>query len=339
MEYGYFGSTGLKLSRIVLGTQTFGWSVEEKEAFKILDCYADQGGNYLDVADSYNEGASEIILGNWLNGSKKRQQIVVGTKVFFATGNGPNDSGSSRTHIMNSVTRSLERLHTDSIDLYQVHCYDQMTPIEEVILTLDHLVQQGKIRHYGVSNFTPSKVMKGIMHAKGFGKAVISSLQLEYSLLVRSPEWELLPLCEEENLGVLAWSALGGGWLTGKYRRDKEMPKDSRAGAGDRWDDTEEQRGGERTFKIIDQLVEIAARVEKPVSQVALNWILNKRSPLIFPLTGARTIEQLKGNLEAVDWKLSKEDEKLLDEVSDTGIPSPYNFINRYTRFAENTME
>ncbi len=333
MDYGYFGGTGLKLSRIVFGTQTFGWSVAEKDAFRILDSYIDRGGNYLDVADSYNNGASEIITGNWLKESKKRRQIVLATKVFFATGDGPNDSGVSRTHIMNSIEKSLERLHTDSIDLYQIHCYDRMTAMEEVILTLDYLVQQGKIRNYGVSNYTPSKIMKGLMIAKHFGKAAIASVQLEYSLLVRSPEWELLPLCDEENLGVLAWSALGGGWLTGKYRRDKEIPRDSRAGVGDRWDDNEEQRGGERTYNIIDQLAEIATRLEKPVSQVALNWMLNKSSPVIFPLIGARTMEQLKDNLDSLDWKLAKEDEKLLDEVSDIGMPSPYNFINRYTRY------
>ncbi|MGE5581077.1 MAG: aldo/keto reductase [Bacillota bacterium] len=333
MEYGYFGGTGLKLSRIVFGTQTFGWSVEEKDAFRILDYYIDQGGNYLDVADSYNKGASEIITGNWLKESKKRHEIVLGTKVFFPTGDGPNDSGLSRTHIMNSIEKSLERFHTDYIDVYQIHCYDQMTAMEEVILTMDYLVQQGKIRNYGVSNYTPSKIMKGLMYAKNLGKAAISSVQLEYSLLVRSPEWELLPLCNEENLGVFAWSALGGGWLTGKYRRNKEIPLDSRAGVGDRWDDNEEQRGGERTYKIIDRLVEISTRIEKPVPQVALNWMLNKTSPFIFPLIGARTIEQLKCNLDAINWKLSKEDEKLLDEASDIGIPSPYNFINRYTRY------
>ena len=170
------------------------------------------------------------------------------------------------------------------------------------------------------------------MFARHHGKAALSSVQLEYSLLVRSPEWELLPLCNEENLGILAWSALGGGWLTGKYRRNKEIPGDSRVGVGDRWDDNEEQRGGERTYNIIDRLLEISSRIEKPVSQISLNWLLNK-SPRIFPLIGARTIEQLQGNLNALEWELSKEDEKLLDEVSDIGMPSPYNFISRYTRY------
>lgn len=333
MEYAYFGGTGLKLSRIVFGTQTFGWSVAEKDAFRIMDYYVEQGGNYLDAADSYNEGASEIITGNWLKESKKRHEIVLGTKVFFATGKGPNDSGLSRTHIMNSVAKSLARFHTDYIDLYQIHCYDQMTAMEEVILTMDHLVQQGKIRNYGVSNYTPSKIMKGLMYAKHLGKAALSSVQLEYSLLVRSPEWELLPFCNEENLGVLAWSALGGGWLTGKYRRNTEIPRDSRAGVGERWDDNEEQRGGERTYQIIDRLAEISTRIAKPVSQIALNWMLNKSAPVIFPLIGARTMEQLKDNLDALDWLLAPEDEKVLDEVSDIGMPSPYNFISRYTRF------
>ena len=169
------------------------------------------------------------------------------------------------------------------------------------------------------------------MHARHFGKAAISSVQLEYSLLVRSPEWELLPLCQEENLGVLAWSALGGGWLTGKYRRNQLAPKDSRVGVGDRWDDNEEQRGGEHTYQIIDTLIEMSDRIGKPASQIAINWLLNK-GECIFPLIGARTVAQLEDTLGAVDWCLSKEDEELLNGVSNIGMPSPYNFIEKYTR-------
>lgn len=331
MKYGYFGGTGLKLSKIVMGTQTFGWSVDEANAFKILDCYVERGGNYLDLADSYNNGASEIITGAWLKRENRRHQILLGTKVFFPTDMGPNDSGLSRTHIMHSVDRSLERLKTDYIDLYQVHCYDRKTAVENVVTTMDFLVSQGKIRSYGVSNYTPSSIVRSIMHARHFGKAAISSVQLEYSLLVRSPEWELLPLCQEENLGVLAWSALGGGWLTGKYRRNKVAPRDSRAGVGDRWDDNEEQRGGERTYQIVDTLIEMSDRIGKPVSQIAINWLLNK-GECIFPLIGARTVAQLEDTLGAVGWCLSKEDEETLDNVSNIGMPSPYNFIERYTR-------
>ena len=334
MKYGYFGDTGLKLSRIVLGTQTFGWSVDESNAFNILDCYVEQGGNYLDLADSYNNGASESITGAWLEKANSRHKVILGTKVFFSTDKGPNDSGLSRTHIMSSVEKSLERLRTDYIDLYQVHCYDRMTSMENVVSTMDLLVQQGKIRNYGVSNYTPSNIVRSIMHARHFGKTALSSVQLEYSLLVRSPEWELLPLCDEENLGVLAWSALGGGWLTGKYRRDQAAPKDSRAGVGDRWDDNEEQRGGERTYRIIDTLIEMSDRIGRPVSQIALNWLLNK-GERIFPLIGARTLAQLKDTLSTVDWCLSMEDEKTLDDVSDIGTPSPYNFIERYTRSSQ----
>ena len=331
MKYGYFGDTGLKLSRIVLGTQTFGWSVDEASAFEILDCYVERGGNYLDSADRYNNGASESITGSWLKKRNARHQILLGTKVFFPTDNGPNDSGLSRTHIMSSVEKGLERLQTDYIDLYQVHCYDRMTSMENVVYTMDLLVQQGKVRCYGVSNYTPSNIVRSIMHARHFGKIALSSVQLEYSLLVRSPEWELLPVCKEENLGVLAWSALGGGWLTGKYRRDKAVPKDSRAGVGDRWDDNEEQRGGEHTYQIVDTLLEISDRLGKPVSQIAINWLLNKGDH-IFPLIGARTVAQLEDTLGAIDWSLSKEDEEKLDNVSSIGMPSPYNFIERYTR-------
>ncbi len=331
MNYSYFGSTGLRMSRIAFGVQTLGWSVEKKDAFELLDTYTGSGGNYIDTADSYNEGRSEEITGAWLKERGSRDSLLVGTKVFFPTGSGPNDTGLSRKHIINSVERSLKRLNTDYIDLYQLHCFDRMTPIEEVCRTMDILIRDGKIRHYGLSNYTASDIVKTIYTAREQNLCGPSSLQLEYSLLVRSSEWELIPVCGEYGLGTLAWSPLSGGWLTGKYRKGKELPPDSRAGVGDRWDDNAEQRGGERTWNIIDALFSISDRTETPVSQISLAWMMNRR-PSIFPLIGARTSSQLEDNLKADEVVLSAEDQRLLDEASASAEPYPYSFINRYTR-------
>ncbi len=334
MIYSRFGNTGLKLSRIGFGAQTIGWSVESKEAFSLLDHYTEAGGNYIDLADSYNEGRSEEITGQWIKKRGMREDLVLGSKVFFPTGKGPNESGLSRKHIIDSVEKSLTRLNTDYIDLYQLHCWDALTPLSEISLTMDILIRAGKIRYYGLSNYTPSQISKSIYTAGLEGLCRPASVQLEYSLLVRSSEWELLPVCDEFNLGILAWSPLSGGWLSGKYRRDESLPSDSRAGIGDRWDDNEQQRGGEQTYSIIDKLVQLSAKYGRPVSQISLAWLLKKK-PDIFPLIGARkTEEQLKDNLGAVDLALEDDDEAALDAVSNPGLPYPYSFIKRYTRYA-----
>jgi aryl-alcohol dehydrogenase-like predicted oxidoreductase len=332
MEYNFLGNTGTRISEISFGTQTFGWNLDESGAHELLDYYYEQGGNYLDSADKYNSGESERILGSWLARRKVRDNLVIGTKVFFPTGAaGANDQGHSRKHIMQSVNESLERLQTDYIDLYQLHCFDESTPLEETIRALEDLLRMGKIRYFGLSNFTPSQVMKVIYLAREQNIRPPASLQLEYSLQVRSPEWELLPVCHGEGIGTLAWSPLAGGWLTGKYRRDKEPPKDSRVGRGDRWDDQPEQRASERTWRIIDALVRISERRGVPASQVALNW-LRLQKWMTAPIVGARNLDQLKANLGTVDWELTDEEFKALDEASAIETPSPYDFIQRYTR-------
>ncbi len=331
MKYGYFGSTGLRMSRIAFGVQTFGWSVEDKDAFNMLDYYHDQGGNYIDIADSYNNGRAEEITGSWLKNNPSREDIIVGTKVFFPTGSGENQRGLSRKHIIQSVETSLKRLNTDYIDLYQLHCFDRMTPIEEITNTMNILINTGKIRHYGLSNYTASAITENIYTASDAGLIKPSSVQLEYSLLVRSSEWELIPVCSRYHLGILAWSPLSGGWLTGKYRRNKNLPEDSRAGIGDRWDDNEEQRGGSKTFDIIEKLINISAELQCTPSQLSLAWMLNRKEE-VFPLIGARTTEQLCGNLKAVDIELTDGHIAELNSISAVDAPYPYNFISRYTR-------
>jgi aryl-alcohol dehydrogenase-like predicted oxidoreductase len=331
MDYRYLGSSGLRISTVTMGTQTFGWNIEEKESRRLMSLYADAGGNYFDAADSYNNGESERILGAWLKEQQNRHTYVIGTKVFFPTGNGPNDTGASRKHIFASVDESLKRLGTDYIDVYQIHCYDRRTPIEETLRTLDDLVRMGKVRYLGASNFTPSKLMKAQLTARHEGWTPFTSLQLEYSLLVRSPEWELIPLCHEEGIGTLAWSPLAGGWLTGKYRRDASIPAESRAGRNDRWDDSAETRGTEQAYQIIDALLEIAAETGKPISQISLNWII-QQGKVTAPLMGARTERQLEQNLNAITWSLTDEQLETLNNISDIGEPSPYSFIQHYTR-------
>jgi aryl-alcohol dehydrogenase-like predicted oxidoreductase len=331
LEYRYLGTTGLKISAISLAAQTFGWNAGTEEAWAILDRYCESGGNYIDVADSYNGGESERIVGGWLKARGARREMLVGTKVFFPTGAGPNDSGLSRRHILDSVDESLKRLRTDWIDLYQVHCFDRMTPLEETLRALDFCVGSGRVRYAGASNFAPSQLQKGLMISRRDGLAAFSTLQLEYSLLVRSPKWELLPLCREERVGTLVWSPLAGGWLSGKYRRGAELPPDSRAGHGDRWDDAAEQRGGERTWRIVEELVRFAGDNGRQPAQVALNWLLRKGEVTCL-ITGARTVGQLQENLDALGWALSDEELDRLDRASAVEEPYPYSFIYRYTR-------
>lgn len=331
MEYRYLGRTGVRISAITLGAQTFGWSVAPEPAFALLDQYLEAGGNYIDAADSYNQGESERIVGRWVKDRGVRDRLLLGTKVFFPTGTGPNDAGLSRKHIQHSLEESLRRLGTDVVDLYQLHCFDRMTPLEDTLRTLDDLVRAGKIRYAGVSNFAPSHLQKAIELARAGGLAPVASLQLEYSLLVRSPEWELLPQCLEEGVGTLAWSPLAGGWLSGKYRRGQPLPPESRAGKGDRWDDAEEQRGGEHTFGIVDVLWRIAGEIGRTPAQVALGWMLQRRL-VTTALIGARTPEQLADNLRAGEAPLSEAQLGALDEVSRPGLPYPYAFIERYTR-------
>jgi aryl-alcohol dehydrogenase-like predicted oxidoreductase len=333
MNYRYFGRTGLRISEITLGTQTFGWTTGEADAHAMLDHYIDSGGNYLDTADSYNDGESERILGSWIRARKSVEDVIIGTKVYFDSKADENSNrmGLSRKHLNHSIDRSLKRLGLETIDLYQLHCIDGGTGLDEVMDSLEDLVRRGKIHHYGLSNFTPSAIAKMVCATTYKAQHRPASLQLEYSLLVRSAEWELLPLCTEEDVATLAWSPLAGGWLTGKYKRSVPPPANSREGRRDRWEDQEERRGGQRTWAILDVLETIGGQRNVPVSQVALNWM--RRKPAISStLIGARTMEQLRENLECVAWDMSPEEEERLDVASELPLPYPYNFVGRYSR-------
>lgn len=332
MEYHYLGRTGLKVSEIMLGCQTFGWGADEPAAHALADCFVDHGGNFLDTSNIYNEGESERILGTWLASRGNRQRYVIASKVFFpADDKGPNDTGLTRKHILDQIDRSLKRLQTDYIDLYQTHCWDASTPLEESLRAMDDLVTAGKIRYVGASNWTASDLVRANMLADKHHWARIDCLQPEYSLLVRSTEWELLPVCREEGIGVLAWSPLAGGWLSGKYRRGVPPPPESRVGRADRWDDLPEQRESELAWRTIDALWEIANARIKSCAQVALNWV-RQQPGVTAPIIGARKLEQLKDNLASTEWTLTEQELAKLDAASAIPLPSPYNFIARYTR-------
>jgi aryl-alcohol dehydrogenase-like predicted oxidoreductase len=336
MQYRFLGRTGLKVSEICLGTQTFGWGADEATAYALADRFVEAGGNFFDTSNIYNQGQSETMLGNWLKSRGNRSRLVVASKVFFPTGDGPNDTGLSRKHIFQQIEGSLRRLQTDYVDLYQTHCFDASTPLDETLRAFDDLVRAGKVRYIGASNFSPSQMTRAVMLSQAHGWARFDCLQPEYSLLVRSTEWELLPLCRSEGIGVICWSPLAGGWLTGKYRRDQPPPPDSRVGRADRWDDLPEQRESERTWRIVDALLHISQARNKAPSQIALNWLLQQPG-VTAPIIGARTVAQLEENLGSVSWDLSAEELAELDQASQIPLPSPYSFIARYTRRRDGT--
>ena len=331
MDYGFMGRTGLKVSEICLGCQTFGWGADEPTAHALADRFVEAGGNFFDTSNIYNEGKSETMLGSWLESRGNRAQLVIASKVFFPAGKGPNDTGLSRKHILDQIDGSLRRLQTDYVDLYQMHCWDASTPLEETLRTLDDVVRAGKVRYIGASNYAPAQLMRAIMLSEMHHWVRFDCLQPEYSLLVRSAEWELLPLCRAEGIGVIAWSPLAGGWLSGKYRRGQPPPPDSRVGRADRWDDLPEQRESERTWQIIDALNQVSSECGKSPSQVALNWLLQQPG-VTAPIIGARTLAQLEENLGSVGWSLHAEHAAKLNAASEIPLPSPYNFIARYTR-------
>lgn len=332
MRYHLLGHTGLKVSEICLGTMTFGSApgprtvpgADERECLAILDRFLGQGGNFVDTANGYADGRSEEILGKGLAG--RRHSVVVATKVFFPTGPGPNQKGLSRANILNAVEDSLRRLQTDYIDLYQVHCYDSRTPLEETLYTLDTLVRQGKVRYIGCSNFAAWQLAKalGISAARGWVR--FECLQPQYSLVVRSADRELLPLCREERVGVIAWSPLAGGFLSGKYRPGQPPPDVSRLAESDPasrgWT---ERFLTERNFGILAAVEDAARKLGKSIPQTALAWTL--RVPgMTAGIIGARTAKQLDDNLAAAGWEFPGDLWSKLDQASALPIEYPQEF-------------
>jgi aryl-alcohol dehydrogenase-like predicted oxidoreductase len=328
MQYRYLGRTGLKVSELCLGAMTFGRETSEADSYRMLDCFIDAGGNFIDTADVYSQGVSEEILGRWLAG-KRRDDLVIATKVRFAMGSGPNDIGLSRKHIRSAVEDSLRRLNTSYIDLYQVHMWDPGTPLEETLDALDQLVRAGKVRYLGASNYAGYQLQKAIDLSRGHGWEPFACLQPLYNLLDRSFEWELGPVCEAEGIGVIPWSPLRGGWLSGKYQRGMSEPlPDTRVeeAAKRGWSESWDAYANERTWQVIDELSAIATEVQKTPAQVALNWLLHK-SVVTAPILGARTLTHLEDNLGATGWSLTDEQVARLDRASDLPLPYPYESL------------
>lgn len=328
MQYRYLGRTGLKVSEVCLGAMTFGRESSEELSFQILDCFVEQGGNFIDTANVYSQGVSEEILGRWLKG-KDRDELIIATKVRFSMGAKPNDLGLSRKHILSAVEASLRRLSTSYIDLYQVHMWDPGTPLDETLDTLNQLVQSGKVRYLGASNYAGYQLQKAIDLGRLRNWEPFSCLQPLYNLLDRSFEWELLPVCEAEGVGVIPWSPLRGGWLSGKYRRGMSAPP-----ANTRIEEAEKQGwseawgiyANEHTWQVIDALLRIAAERQKTPAQVALNWLLQKPA-VTAPILGVRTLAHLEDNLGATDWSLTAEEIDQLDRASMLPLPYPYESL------------
>ena len=329
METRSLGRSGLTVSELCLGTMTFGRELSQAESFPLLDRFADAGGFFIDTADVYNAGVSEEIIGNWLK-TKDRDSFVIATKVRFGTDGPdrrPNRFGLSRKHIMSAIDASLSRLKSDYIDLYQVHDWDHGTPLEETLSALNDIVRAGKARYAGVSNYTGWQLQKALDMSRANGWERFVSLQPLYNLLDRELEWELLPLCHNEGLGVMVWSPLRGGWLSGKFQRGMaEAPAGTRIETADRkgWSEGWARYANDDTWNVIDALMAVADDVGKPPAQVALRWVA-QRPGVTTPIIGARSMEQLEANLGCLGWSLSAEHMQRLNEASDRPLPYPYD--------------
>ncbi len=319
------------VSALGMGTMTFGAESDESEAHRMLDRYAAMGGTFIDTADVYSAGRSEEIVGTWLAGRPDRDLFVVATKGRFAMGDGPNDSGAGRRHLTRALDASLTRLGVDVIDLYQVHCWDPATPLEETLDTLDGFVRSGKVRHLGLSNYAGYQLARAVTTMRLRNLAPIVALQAQYSLLDRTIEWELVPECLDEGLGILPWSPLAGGWLTGKYSPSDRPVGSTRLGEDPgRGVEAYDLRNNPRTWSVIEACRAVAEVQGVPVGTVALAW-LRDRPGVSSVILGARTVEQLESNLAAAHIELGYDERTLLDRVSAPGYPLyPYGFLERY---------
>lgn len=327
MEQRLLGGSGFKVPVLSLGTGTFGggtdffraWgSTDAEGATRLIDICLDAGLNMFDSADIYSKGLAEEVLGKAIAG--RRDKVIISTKATFDFGPGPNDVGSSRYHLLRAVEGSLRRLGTDYIDLFQLHGFDALTPVEETLHALDDLVRAGKIRYIGCSNFSGWHLMKSLAISEKYGLARHVAHQAYYSLIGREYEWELMPLALDQQIGTVVWSPLGWGRLTGKIGRGKLLPKESRLHetAADGPPVTDEY-----LYRVTDALDDIAHETGKTVPQIALNWLL-QRPTVANVIVGARNEEQLRANLGAVGWNLTPAQMSVLDDASKTTLIYPY---------------
>lgn len=324
MEYRRLGRTGLKVSSICMGTMQFGWSTDEPTAHAVMSRAVELGINFFDTADVYTRwiegssaGISETYIGNWLaSGAVRRDEVVIATKVRGKMGEGPNDRGLSRYHIMNAVEASLRRLKTDTIDLYQTHSPDHETPLDETLRAMDDLVQAGKVRYIGCSNYPAWLLAKSLWISDVQRLARFDSLQPHYSYVHRAEfERELQPLCLDQGVGVIPYSPLGAGFLTGKYRRGGDLPESKRAGT------VQQRYMNERGFAAVDKLEEIGRVCGATIAQTAIAWVLANPA-VTSAIIGATSVAQLEDTIKGADMALSAEDMAALDAVTAWGNES-----------------
>ncbi len=320
------GRTGLKVSEICFGCMTFGGGSEESEAKRMVDYALDAGVNFFDTANVYQKGGAEEILGRAVK--EKRTKVIIAAKVWGRIGDGPNDSGAARIHLFQAVEASLRRLHTDYIDLYQVHMWDKETPIDETLRAMDDLVRQGKVRYIGCANFAAWHLCKALWVSDKLNLARFDCVQMQYSLVCRDIERETLPLCQSEGVGVMAWSPLGMGILTGKYKKGQPPPPETRA---QERAEMMQQWLTDRNFDIAQRLQRLAAQREQTPGQFALRWVLDN-PVMTSAIMGARSLEQLKENLGSVGWRLTPEEKAELDEISRIEEGYPYQVIRTWRR-------
>jgi len=335
MEYRSLGRTGLKVPVLCFGTGTFGgrgdffkeWgSTDVAEATHLLDICLEAGVNYFDTADIYSAGLSEEILGKAVG--SRRHDVLISTKATFPMGDGPNQRGSSRYHLISACEASLRRLGTDYIDVYHLHGFDAQTPVEETLHTLNTLVDSGKVRYLACSNFSGWHLMKSLGVSDKFGWTRYGSHQVYYSLIGRDYEWELMPVGLDQGVGATVWSPLGWGRLTGKVRRGQPLPETSRL---HKTGQMGPQMSDEYLYQVVDALDAVAKETGKSVPQIALNWLL-QRPTVSSVIIGARTEEQLRQNLATVGWNLTAEQVELLDKASETEPPYPYWHQRQFDR-------
>jgi aryl-alcohol dehydrogenase-like predicted oxidoreductase len=340
MEYRKLGPSGAIVTNYALGTMTFGHEADEAMSGQLMDDYVAAGGNFIDTANVYNAGVSEEIIGRWLKAHKSEaEQLVIATKARFPMGTGPNEIGTSRRHLGKALDDSLRRLQLEQIDLYQMHAWDALTPLEETLRFLDDSVRNGKIAYYGFSNFLGWQLTKAVWMAKANGYTAPVTLQPQYNLLMRDIEHEIVPAALDAGMGLLPWSPLGGGWLSGKYQRDVTPTGDTRLGENPKrgMEAFDKRNAREQTWQVIDALNAVAKARGVPSAQIALAWVAAQPA-VTSVLLGARTREQLADNLTATSLTLTASELATLDAVSKPDMseyPSGTGGINQRHRKIE----
>ena len=316
IQYRRLGRTGLKVSPLCLGSMNFGWTADEKTSFAVMDAFAEAGGNFIDTADIYsrwvdghNGGESEEVIGRWLQARGNRNQMIIATKVRGQMGPGPNDQGLSRRHIFDACDASLRRLQSDTIDLYQTHYFDADTPIDETLEALDRLVQQGKVRYVGCSNYPAWRLMEALWTSDKYGLARYNSIQPHYNLAHRAEfERELAEVCLAYGIGIIPYSPLAGGFLTGKYSRGRDTDSVRAEGVRQRY-------FNDAGWKVLDAVRAVAGELDTTPLAVSLAWLLAQPG-MTAPIFGANSVEQLLGSLAALDVDLTAEQMKTLNSAS-----------------------